>query len=138
MRRHYADLLSLKQGKLDTRSFVTQFNSIRSKMTEPLPVNFLVFLFLRGLRSDLQSNLAMQDPKDLATAFTLAISISDAQLSPKPSVPPVVSKSAVSAGAGSKPRDVCTHCHKPYHTAATCYELHPELKKAMGKKPKKN
>ena len=137
-RRHFEDLLSLRQGKLGIRTYVMQFHSIRSKLLEPLPDNFLVFLFMRHLLPELRAGLATEDPKDLGAAFALAIAFADAQIAPKPSVASAVSKSAVSAGAGSKPRVVCEHCHKPYHTAATCFVLHPELKKTMGKNPKKD
>ncbi len=137
-RRHYEDLLTLRQGKLEIRTYVLHFHAIRSKLTEPLPVNFLIYLFTRGLRPELRAGLATEDPSTLNAAFALAIALADAQMMPKLSVPPAVSKPAASAGAVSKPRDVCSRCNKPYHTAATCFELHPELKKSMGKKPKKN
>lgn len=137
-RRHFEDLLTLRQGKLEIRTYVLQFHTIRSKLIEPLPVHFLIYLFMRGLRQELRTGLATEDPSDLGAAFALAIAFADAQMMPKLSVAPAVSKPAASVGVVPKPRDVCTHCNKPYHTAANCFLLHPELKKIMGKKPKKN
>jgi len=31
----------------------------------------------------------------------------------------------------------CSHCEKPYHTKANCFELHPNLKKAFEDKKRK-
>jgi hypothetical protein len=72
--------------------------------------------------------LALQQPKDLASAVSFALSYSDAQVE-TPSQPKAASSPAKAGKAPSRSvGSVCTHCLKPGHTVERCFTLHPELK----------
>ena len=58
-RKYYADLLNLKQGKLDIRSYITAFNALRSKTAVVLPDDLLCYLFVKGLRPAFQQTIVM-------------------------------------------------------------------------------
>ena len=123
----YAELMSLMQGKLTIRAYVTQFHLLRSRTSSVLPDDFLLHLFLSNLRADLQPILALQQPKDLASAVSFALSYSDAQVE-TPSQPKAASSPAKAGKAPSRSvGSVCTHCLKPGHTVERCFTLHPEL-----------
>jgi hypothetical protein len=79
-RASYEELLGFRQGKLLTRAYVTAFDRLRSRVSDVLPDGFLMHLFMRGLREDLQPSIALQQPANLATACSLAISLADAQM----------------------------------------------------------
>ena len=140
-RASYEELLGFRQGKLLTRAYVTAFDRLRSRVTGALPDVFLLHLFMRGLRADLQPSIALQQPADLATACSLAISLADAEMEAvaKP-VAGGVTGSPAKSGKGSPGRsyEECAHCRKVGHNAERCFVLHPELKTAFKKSVKKS